>query len=181
MPLLGVFQVHCNIFLYSTFQIISLEQSKCYRDKGSVQVEPFDVITSTFHQRNKIFVSNGNAVPTVLADRFFPQWNQQNRENRSKIAVEFFIHRTSVSGITFTLGSDYRERGTKFLKGNVALRDHTVQKTSMSASEKLLMVHMIGLEIMNITKNPSEIKLWSLEAGRQGVPEGVFQCAAYPL
>lgn len=75
VPLLGVFQVHCNIFLYSTFQIISLEQSKCYRDKGSVQVEPFDVITSTFHQRNKIFVSNGNAVPTVLADRFFSQWN----------------------------------------------------------------------------------------------------------
>lgn len=63
----------------------------------------------------------------------------------------------------------------------MALREHTVQKSSMSASEKLLMVHMIGLEIMNITKNPSEIKLWSLEAGRQGVPEGVFQCAAYPL
>lgn len=75
MPLLGVFQVHCNIFLYSTFQIVSLEQGKCYRDKGSVQVEPFDVITSTFYQRNKIFVSKGNAVHTVLSERFFSQWD----------------------------------------------------------------------------------------------------------
>lgn len=30
-------------------------------------------------------------------------------------------------------------------------------------------------------KNPNEIKLWYLEVEREGVPEGVFQCAAYPL
>lgn len=69
MPFGEVFQVHCNIFVNNTLHVVSLEQNKCYSDKGSG--ESVDVVRSTFRWRSEGFVSNGNAVYMLLAKKFF--------------------------------------------------------------------------------------------------------------
>ena len=90
---------------------------------GSVQAEPSDVTTSTFHERSKIFVSNGNAVHTVLAKRIFSNGVSKTEKTAAKDFCRLFVHRTSVpSTKVYTGALIVQGCRTNSSKRSVALR-----------------------------------------------------------